>query len=185
MIATQLDLVAPPGRVPRGTQLAGLRIAGDPVPWARPKPMTIGRGENARITERFQGPFAAWRVKAIREVARFWARRDTLRVPIVAQVVAVFERPDRPPRSTIDGELVPYPWAWTDGRLPSLGMGDVDNIAKAVLDVLQRAPTPLGLEVAWTPVLADDRLVVDLRATRVYAAVGERACTEVRLWSAA
>ena len=182
--AHQLDLVPLPAVPTRGTPLAALRIAGDPQPWARPKPMIIGRGPDARITERFQGPFAAWRVRAIREIAGWWAGREPIRVPVVAKVVAVCERPERPPKPTVDKHLTAYPWPWTDRRLPSLGLGDVDNYAKAVLDVLQHAPKPIGMDVQLTPVLADDRLVVELRALRVYAAVGEGPGLEVRLWAA-
>lgn len=184
MIATQLDLVAPPGRVPRGTQLAGFRILGPPQPWARATPHVNPR-TGQLLGQVFTGPYGDWRTQAIRAIAAQWAGRESIRVPIAVQVVAVQERPDGPPTRVIDGCKTPYPWSWEAGRIPSLDLGDVDNFAKGVLDVLQQVPKPLGMEVSLTPVLADDRLVVDLRATRVYAAVGEQACTEVRLWSAA
>lgn len=179
--AYQLDLVPLPDPPSRGKPVAALRLKGDPMPWTRPKPMRIGD----RITERFQGPYAKWRTRSIREVAVWWARKEPLRVPLVCSVVSVFPRPERPiPSVTVAGRRLEYPWPWVEGRLVHLGLGDVDNLAKGILDVLQRVPTPLGMETAWTPVLADDRLVVDLRSTRWWAAMGEEPCVEVRLWHA-
>jgi hypothetical protein len=185
-VIAQLEMVPLPGRPTRGQQLVGLRISGDPVPWARPKPFILAKNTpNERIVERFTGPYAAWRTKAIREVARWWGGKPGIRVPVVVEVVAVQARPDRPPRATVGGELVAYPWVWTDGRNPSLGMGDADNFAKGVLDCLQQVPPPIGLERQLTAVLVDDRLSIHTTGRRVYAAVGEEPCTEVRIWSAA
>lgn len=176
----QLDLLPLPDPPSRGKPVAALRLKGDPMPWTRPKPFPL----NGRIVERFTGAYQKWRTRSIREIAVWWGRKEPLRMPLVCSVVSVFERPDRPPTSTIDGHRTPYPWPWTSGRLVSLGLGDADNLAKGILDVLQRVPTPLGMETAWTPVLADDRLVVDLRSTRWWTAEGEEPCVEVRLWHA-
>jgi hypothetical protein len=178
--AQQLALVEVQPSPAQGRPLVALRLNGEPMPWSRPKPFHMG----TRIVERFSGPFGAWRVRAIRTVASWWAGRDTIRVPVIAEVLAVVERPPRPPRATIDGQLVVYPWPWTDDRRPALTIGDVDNYAKAMLDILQQTPKPIGMELTTTPVLADDRLVVELRARRLYAALGEEPCTEVRLWIA-
>lgn len=177
----QLDLVPLPVPPSRGKPVAALRLAGEPHPWQRPKPFPL----NGRIVERFTGSYQVWRTRAIREVASWWNRRETLRMPLVCSVVSVFPRPERQIRSvTVDGQRLEYPWPWVEGRLVHLGLGDADNLAKGILDVLQRVPTPLGMETAWTPLLADDRLVVDLRSTRWWAAEGEEPCTEIRLWHA-
>ena len=177
----QLDLVPLPEPPARGKPIAALRIRGEPRPWSRATPFL----KNGVMVQRFSGPYAAWRTSAIRHVATWWNRREPIRVPVVCSVTSVFERPHEPVRSVqIDKHRTPYPWAWSEGRNIGLQQGDVDNLAKGILDVLQRVPTPLGMETAWTPVLADDRLVVDLRSTRWWAAAGEEPCVEVRLWHA-
>lgn len=177
----QLELVPLPAPPDRGKALAAFRVKGEPMPWSRPKPFELG----GRIVERFTGPYAKWRTRAIREIATWWGGKEPIRVPLVCSIASVFARPDRPIRwITVDGHDMRYPWPWHAGRLVHMGLGDADNLAKGILDVMQRAPSPVGMEVKLTPMLADDRLVVDLRSTRWWAAEGEAPSVEVRLWHA-
>lgn len=176
----QLALIdyAPPERSRRGEPVAAFVIAGEPQPWKRPKPMKIG----GRIAERFQGAYRKWRLAAIDAVSAWWFGQGNIapvRSPLMVRVVAVFPRPSSPPAVTIAGEVVRYPWPWTAGRNPALVVGDVDNIAKAVLDIVQREGRGIG------PLLVDDRFVVSLEVAKFYAAIGEEPRTEVRIWRAA
>ena len=153
-------------------------LPGEPQPWQRPKPMRIGKGEKARMVERFQGDYANWRLATIALLSVWWNGRPSVRLPLEVHVVAVLPRPPKRPKYTIAGEPAEHPWPWSrdlegTGRCPTLAVGDVDNYAKAVLDIMQRT-TPA--------ILADDRFVTDLRASKRFAAVGAGPCTEVRAW---
>jgi Holliday junction resolvase RusA-like endonuclease len=80
--------------------------------------------------------------------------------PVRVELVAVFPRPGRlNRRKDPAGRMV------MDSRAAGT---DIDNVAKAILDGLQRG----GL-------LVDDKQVVELLARKVYAAKGEEACVEV------
>jgi Holliday junction resolvase RusA-like endonuclease len=104
----------------------------------------------------------------------WWAGRDPIAVPVVAQVVALFQRPQKPRLTfTLRGVERPYPYPWTDGRVPFVGRPDWDQVGKAGVDVLVQAG-----------ILLDDPLVVDATTPRWYTAVGESPCVEVRLWTA-
>lgn len=166
----------PPPRSRRGEPLVSVRLAGDPQPWVRPKPFRRG----GKVIARFTGPFAKWRLLVANELEAWWLARGNLspiRVPVVVRIVSVFARPAKPPTVTVRGEELRYPWPWTPDRRPAVTQEDADNLAKAVLDCLQR-------QSEGRPVLADDRLVVDLHSVKVYAAVDEQPCTEVRIWRA-
>lgn len=177
----QLELTdyVPPARSRRGEPVAAFVIEGAPQVWKRAKPFIQG----GFIKQWFDAGYAAWRDVARRDITTWWRSRGNLaplRVALIVRVVAVVERPDKPPTYGIDKQPVPYPWAWTSGRLPSLSRGDVDNYGKAVLDVMQLADAETG----FGPMLADDRFVVRLEVEKVYAAVGEEPRTEVRMWRA-
>lgn len=169
----QAELFAAPA--PAGEQLVALRLDGEPYPWQRPTPVKRGR----YTVQVFTDDYKRWRLAAIATVTSWWAPRPTIRVPVVAAVDAVFARPASLPTSyTLGGIEYPIPFDETDGRLPYIGVCDCDNVAKGVLDVMQRGDR-------WgAPVLHDDRLVVELRVRKFFAAVGERPHTAVRLWRA-
>lgn len=182
----QLELTdyVPPPRSRRGEPVAAFVLAGDPHPWTRPRVLIL---PNGRQTEGFQGPYGKWRKRAIADLSAWWMARGNLKpiaVPLLVRIVAVYARPRKAPTVTIAGDEVLYPWPWSSDRRPSLAVGDVDNVAKAVLDVAQHPHKVKGLEVRG-PMLADDRWVVELEAVKVYAAVGEEPRTEVRMWRAA
>lgn len=175
----QLELTdyVPPARSRRGEPVAAFVIEGDPQVWKRPKPMVIA----GHVAERFQGAYRKWRSASIRNVAAWWLGRGNLqpiRTPLIMEIIAVHERPAKPPTFTIAGEVVRHAWEWVSRRMYALVVGDVDNYAKAVLDVMQREHGVCG------PMLADDRFVVRLEVEKVYAAVGEEPRTEVRMWRA-
>jgi hypothetical protein len=192
MSAQQLEFVRladPPGR---GTPLLAVsvvvRVGGDvlePCPKKRPR-ATIVAG-HARVG--MDPGYRRWLREALALFRGLWGSRESIAVPVVAEVVAVFSRPQRPVRHvTVDGQRVPYPWSWTAGRTPYLGQGgDADNVAGAVLDALQPPPgdlQPRKKDPPGNAPLLDDRLVVELRCSQCYAAEGEEPQVEVRLWTA-
>jgi hypothetical protein len=182
MTVEQLELTGmPEWPSRRGEPVAAFVLKGDPQPWTRPSPFQ--RPGRAYVEQRFVGPFAKWRKAAIHAVTGWWWGQGHVRpiqgVPLVVEIVAVYARPAAPPVYTIGGLELAFPWRWVPGRVPSLAVGDVDNLAKAVLDVAQQHT---GLAGA---LLSDDRLVQDLRVCKVYAREGEEPRTEVRIWRAA
>lgn len=161
-----------------GEELAAFVLEGEPQPWQRPTPGTRRNG----FVQTFHGQFAEWRRTAISLMSTWWGRsksHDPIREPIVVLVEAVYGRPGFAPTYQIDGHQLHYPFAWESWRLPAVVVGDVDNLAKAVLDAAQHGTQLFG------PMLAEDRLVVDLRVRKLYAAEGEQPRTEVRIWRAA
>lgn len=115
-----------------------------------------------------------WRAYAVALLRPLWRGREPLRVPVVAEVVAVFTRPKARRRTcTAKGVELPYPWPWDAGRIPYIGTPDWDQVGKAGVDVMVQAG-----------ILADDPLVVDAHTPRFYAAKGEGPSVTVRLWGA-
>lgn len=132
------------------------------------------RIRGGRITMQADDAWAAYRVRAISLLRPLWRGRESIVVPVVVEVVAVFSRPQAPRRHyTVKGERLPYPWPWTNARVPFVGTPDWDQVGKAAVDVCVQAG-----------ILADDPLVVEGRTTRWYAAAGEGPSVTVCLWGA-
>lgn len=165
----QLELVALPTPPGGGTPLVAVRIHGQPAR-AKHACTCVGGHPGTRPDDGWK----AWRGAAVPNLAAWWAGREPIALPVVAQVVAVFQRPRSPRRTyTLRGVERPYPYAWTDARVPFVGRPDWDQVGKAGVDVLVQAG-----------ILLDDPLVVDATTPRWYTAVGESPCVEVRLWAA-
>lgn len=181
-MTAQLPLMALPSDHARGTLLLALWFDGQPQRSAtkctclgKPKPKPRAR------PDKLWGKWRDAMVADLRELGR-----PMIVEPVIAQVVAVFARPQRP-RTTyratppkVDGVRPPgvtrpYSWEWDAGRVPFIGRPDFDNVWKAALDVTVRAR-----------LLADDSLVVGPAGgcARWYAAEGEDPHVEVRLWRA-
>lgn len=169
MTLDQLPLVPLAGPLERGRPLVAVRIHGQP---ARAKHACTCRGGHPGT--RPDDSWKAWRAGAVPGLRAWWAGQDPITGPVVAQVVAVFQRPKAPRRRyTLGGVERPYPYPWTSDRVPYVGTPDWDQVGKAGVDVLVKAG-----------ILLDDPLVVDASTPRWYTAVGESPSVEVRLWAA-
>jgi Holliday junction resolvase RusA-like endonuclease len=147
-------------------RLLGIRLPLEPVAAARAR-----SGQGRTYTPK---TYRRWKDSAVDMLRRTWAGRPRLELPVVFGLSAVAPRPARPPRTyTVRGVDLDYPFPWLDGRNPSVMQGDLDNLEKAALDALVQAG-----------ILLDDRLVHrHHHPEKVYAAVGEKPCVEVQLWS--
>lgn len=130
-----------------------LVIPGRPQSWER----TQGSGRR-----RFKAPKTEAAQNAIKaEALRAGVR--PMEGPLAVWLVFVFARPKRKPA------VIP-PSYWADGvRISRPVDSDVDNLSKLVLDALNG--------IAY----ADDRQVVELTASKCWAAVGEEPCTIVEM----
>lgn len=154
-----------------GTRLVAARVSGQP---ARAKHACTCRGNHP--STRPDPSWARWRDAAVPALRVYWADRRTLTGPVLASVTAVFQRPQEPRKTyRLHGVDHPYPYDWTDERIPFVGTPDQDQVWKAGLDVMVQAG-----------ILSDDRLVVGDGgySRRWYTAVGEQPSVEVRLWDA-
>lgn len=149
-------------------RLFGARIPGQP---ARAKHGCTCQGKHGRTYP--LEVWADWRNAVVPQLQARW-RRPPITTAVRARVVAVFARPQEP-RVTITckGQELPYPFAWTSGRVGFAGTPDWDQVYKAATDVLVHAG-----------ILLDDQLVMGPDGGgRWYAAEGEGPSVEVSLWS--
>lgn len=157
--------------------LVGLRIPGQPVPARRE--VRQGRGQR-HASAAWSTRYRAWKADAVRYLRR-WTRTPQglalledgplTSIGLVVRCTAIVERPQRVPRYTVDGRTVAYPYPWTPDRRPHLGTMDCNNLSKGPPDAMVRAG-----------ILQDDRWLFVEQPSKWYAAEGERAGTEVRLW---
>ena len=131
------------------------------APKSKERPRVALRGGRARAytpkeTEAWEAA-AEWHIRSA--IGHRWVSVD---VPVSVEMVAVAERcAERPKGVSLE--------AWKrGGRVHRVGRTDADNELKAGMDALSRA-------AFWT----DDNLAVDVRAVKVWGAVGERACVEM------
>lgn len=151
----------------RGEWVFGAVLPGEPQRSAK-KPGFRGR----RVTMVPDPKWEAWRDWATLVLQGLWRGRAPVHFPVLGQVVAVFSRPLKPRKTyTAAGVSHPYPWPWTDERIPYIGVPDADQLQKAGFDVAKRAG-----------ILVDDWLVEPLGTPRYYAAAGEEARVEIRFW---
>lgn len=135
-------------------------VPGKPI--AKGRPRFSRRGGHVRTYT----PDATVRFE---DLVAFYAREAMYREhepgtdqPVRVELVAVFPRPKRLCR-----KKDPQGRLFMDSRAAGT---DIDNVAKAILDGLQRG----GL-------VRDDKQVVELVARKLYAAKGEAPCSEVRV----
>lgn len=155
---------------PAPTPLLSVYLAGEP---ARAKHACTCHGGHPGT--RPLKEWAAWRGEQVATLREQFPGREPIAVPVFAQVVAVFARPQtKRTKYKLGGVERPYPFPWTQQRVGFVGRPDHDQVWKAGLDVLVQS----GL-------LLDDPLVVgDHGSTRWYAASGEPPHVEVTLWEA-
>lgn len=165
----------------QGELMFEVHVPGPPQVWTRTRQVwRRDRGGEQRRTHEHEPAYEQWRRNVL--LPALFGRRlqrplpAPLLAPVRVAVCAVFRRPSRAPSRSIRGQRLRYPWPWTTGRNRSISSHDVDNLAKAVLDGLQYSVPPIR------PMLVDDSLVVSLKVSKWYAAVGESPHTEVRVW---
>lgn len=145
-------------------------IPGRPVPFAR----TGGGGAHRFDPAQYRAWKATARVFVIgAQGPRGMAQRVRL------EVDAVFPRPAARPDGVTSAE-----WS-TGSRVRRAGTEDLDNVVKAVADVLQPAKAERKPGARCLYPLADDRWIVSLGADAWYAAAGENPCVVARIgWPA-
>ena len=151
--------------------LLSLDIPGSPVAKARHRVRAptatqlirwVRSGASPRTMPRPQlyqpvtGPTAQWeRLAAMLMRSKF--RQAPISGPVAVHTVSVMPRPQRIPKRQ-------------PGRTWAPKKPDLDNIVKSILDA-----------VVMARVIEDDRLVVQITAEQVYAAIGEAAHTELTI----
>lgn len=129
-----------------------LRIGMAPIGKGRPR--ASGKGGFVRMYT--PKKTRAWEEEFAEKAAALTDRRG-MTGPLAVSVVAVFPRVKRLPKC--------------GARVPHTVKPDVDNIAKAVLDGLEKSG-----------IIADDKFVCSLTAESRYAASSEDAHLEVGVW---
>ena len=133
-------------------------VPGGPMGKGRPRARVV----NGRPVMYSHKPTDTWEARAAVVLSDAW-EGGPLEGGCVVRVLALFPRPGR-----LRWKTKPM------DRSPHMTKPDVDNIAKIVLDAMQRAG-----------VLRDDRSVWELAIRKCYAAGDEPPRTEVRIdWSA-
>lgn len=152
--------------------MLSVSIPGKPVGAGRPRVVRTRSGASHAY---MPDSSTAWEAGAVYVLRREWGGREPLRGAIVVELEAVFARPKgltpreqggtmtKATRAELDA-------AWGDhaGRGPCGSKPDVDNVAKLAMDALVKAG-----------VMVDDASVVELRARKAWAAIGEGPSTRV------
>ena len=126
-----------------------IKIPGLPVAKARPRVTKTGKAYTPKKTR-------DWERMAAQVIALTWGPTPPIDRSIKVIVTAVYPRPKRRPPN-VDSEY------WGTGlRIWRPSRPDLDNIVKAALDAAQLAG---GIK--------DDALVVELKATKLYASTHE------------
>jgi len=169
MLIRQLELVPRPADEQRDHPLAAFRMELEPQVAQRGRCGCVAGHGHMYDDKNYE----LWKKLAIPSVRDYWGARIPLQGLLVVQVLPVFARPQTEGRTfVVKGITHRHPWPWPDERFPYAGPEDLDNLRKAVLDVMVHAG-----------VLLDDRLAVkDGGSEKLYAARGENACVDVRVW---
>jgi Holliday junction resolvase RusA-like endonuclease len=129
----------------------GIRVYGLPIPQGSKTANRFGHGVRD----------APWRKKVTQQAADTLRYHDTITGPVRVWIRFTFTRPPSHYRTGRNAHLLRDQAA----RLPiSHGLGDIDKHIRAIFDALTDAS-------AWS----DDRLVVDVRARKLYAGEDELA----------
>lgn len=136
-----------------GASMTKLWIPGEPVGKGRPRAARTGHVYTPARTR-------AWETEAACVARATWGRTP-LACPVVVTIDARWSRPRRRPSSVSADQ-------WATPGCPRPSTPDADNVAKAVLDALQKGG-----------VLADDRYVVGLTVRTLYADLGAPAGIQV------
>ena len=139
------------------TERIGIRVYGLPIPQGSKTANRFGHGVRDANAQRL-GP---WRRKVKEHAADVLRYHDTITGPVRVWVRFTFTRPPAHYRTGRNAHLLRD----QAPRLPiGHGLGDIDKLQRAIFDAL----TDAG---AWS----DDRLIVEVRARKLYAGEDELA----------
>lgn len=136
------------------------------APLGKGRPRATVQGGRARVYT--PTATADWEHFAALELRAAWEAKPPMTGPLGCEIVAVFPRTVELLRK-VKGEHK-YP-TW---RLPHGVKPDADNIAKSVLDAVEKAG-----------VILDDKQIALLTVGKHWAMISEQPCVEVRIWSLA
>ena len=134
------------------------------APLGKGRPRAVNAGKHARV---YTPPATAqWEFFAADELRFYMAGKPPLGGPLACEIVAVFTRTAELLRHT-----KAHGWKYSEGRIPHNVKPDLDNVIKATLDAAEKAR-----------IFTDDKQVSTITASKFYAALGEPAHVELRLW---
>ena len=134
------------------------------APLGKGRPRATVQGGRARVYT--PTATADWEHFAALELRAAWEAKPPMIGPLGCEIVAVFPRTAALLRK-VRGEYKHPTW-----RLPHGGKPDADNIAKSVLDAVEKAG-----------VILDDKQIALLTVGKHYAMIHEEPRVEVRIWS--
>jgi len=136
----------------------------DQAPLGKGRPRAVNAGKHARV---YTPPATAqWEFFAANQLRTAWGDRPALGGPLACEIVAVFTRTAELLRHT-----QAHGWKYSEGRIAHPVKPDLDNVIKATLDAAEKAG-----------IFMDDKQVSTITASKFYAALGEPAHVELRLW---
>lgn len=134
------------------------------APLGKGRPRAVNAGKHARV---YTPPATAqWEFFAANELRTAWGDAPPLSGALACEIVAVFTRTAELLRHT-----KAHGWKYSEGRIAHPVKPDLDNVIKATLDAAEKAR-----------IFNDDKQVSTITASKFYAALGEPAHVEFRLW---
>ena len=134
------------------------------APLGKGRPRAVNAGKHARV---YTPPATAqWEFFAANELRTAWGDAPPLGGALACEIVAVFTRTAELLRHT-----KAHGWKYSEGRIAHTVKPDLDNVIKATLDAAEKAQ-----------IFMDDKQVSTITASKFYAALGEPAHVELRLW---
>ena len=136
------------------------------APLGKGRPRATVQGGRARVYT--PTATANWEHFAADELRFYMAGKPAMTGPLGCEIVAVFPRT----AALLAKNKIGYKYpTW---RLPHAVKPDADNIAKSVLDAVEKAG-----------VILDDKQIALLTVGKHWAMISEQPCVEVRIWSLA
>jgi Holliday junction resolvase RusA-like endonuclease len=134
------------------------------APLGKGRPRAVNAGKHARV---YTPPATAqWEFFAANELRTAWGDAPPFKGALACEIVAVFTRTAELLRHT-----KAHGWKYSEGRIAHPVKPDLDNVIKATLDAAEKAR-----------IFNDDKQVSTITASKFYAALGEPAHVELRLW---
>ena len=134
------------------------------APLGKGRPRAVNAGKHARVYT--PSATAQWEFFAANELRTAWGDAPPLGGALACEIVAVFTRTAELLRHT-----KAHGWKYSEGRIAHPVKPDLDNVIKATLDAAEKAR-----------IFNDDKQVSTITASKFYAALGEPAHVELRLW---
>ena len=136
------------------------------APLGKGRPRATVQGGRARVYT--PTATANWEHFAADELRFYMAGKPAMTGPLGCEIVAVFPRT----AALLAKNKIGYKYpTW---RLPHAVKPDADNIAKSVLDAVEKAG-----------IISDDKQIALLTVGKYWAMISEQPCVEVRIWSLA